>query len=129
MSHLHFATELVEPILDGETWIIARWDVDRDIAPGETISAFDEQDRLFAELDVVHVTPMPAARFVELVDLLGGHRAYKDVHELLDELEGDYAPNEFTPSTTLHVIFFDVSGVAVRRGVIQQVDGRRAADG
>lgn len=119
MSYLRFADEHVDAILEGEKWITARWDVDRDIHPGDVVSAFDEADRLFAELETVHVTPMPAERFVHLIDLVGGHRHYEDVDELLDELESYYAPNRFSANTTLHVIFFRVSGVAVRDGVIE----------
>lgn len=129
MTYLRFANEHVDAIVDGEKWLTVRWDVDRDISPGDTISALDQQDRLFAELEIVHVTPMPAYRVVDLIDLVGGHRSYADVDELLDDLEEHYSPNRFSPSTTLHVIFFGLSGVAVRRGVIEHVDGRRAADG
>lgn len=131
MTYLRFRNELVDDVLEGEKRITARWDVDRDIAPGDVVSALDEQDRLFAELEIVHVTPLPADRFVDLVDVIGYHRTYEDVEELIEELESYYytAKGRLGPKTTLHVLFFDVAGVAARRGVIVRGDSAEDEEG
>lgn len=102
---LKFDDRHVEPILDGEKWITIRHDLDHDLAPGDRLQLVDaETGEPFADATVSTIGELPA-REVVAIDF-DGHRSYRDVGALLDELRRYYPDAALTPETTLSLVDF-----------------------
>lgn len=111
--HLTFSGEHIQPIIDGEKRVTARYALedDRTPRPGESFALVDESGERFADATVDWISPdMTVRQFAE--EGWSDHQSYRNVGAFLDQLERYYPDASLAPDTELTVIrFTDVTAV------------------
>lgn len=107
MTYLKFGHEHVDPLLEGQKWVTARLDLERDIGLQEHIELLDEDAMRFATAKVDRIGHMSALRFVATD--FDGHESYRSTGQFLDVLRGYYPDREddIWPNTRVVVIWLD----------------------
>lgn len=119
-KRLKFAPEHVDPLLDGEKWVTIR-PGSKDVTTKDVFELVDaESGEKFAVAGVdmvAHVDPM----WVVNADL-DGHRSYRKVGRLLEELRRYYPDADLRPDTDLTLIQF--KNVRQAKGYEREFDAR-----
>lgn len=93
----------VGPILDGRKTITLRYGLESDVRPGHRLEMVTATEREpFARATVRRVGEVDP-RWVVNADL-DGHRSYRSVGQLLDELRGYYPEASILPETPLDML-------------------------
>lgn len=101
---LTFAPQYVEPILSGGKRATIRYSFERPLAPDDALHMVtpEPDQEHFASARAMRVDRMTAFDAAELD--IDGHRAYRDVFDLLDHLRGFYPEATLTPNSDVTVI-------------------------
>lgn len=106
-GYLKFSDKHIEPILEKEKTLTARYGLDRKFDEGEIIDLLDSEGRRFCKAKVLLTHNTTVENFVNLD--FEGHKSYSSVDEFINELS-NYYPNSasFEADTSLKVIHFEI---------------------
>lgn len=100
--HLRFSPEHVDPIKNGDKYVTARYQLEREFHPGERFNLLDEDGDQFATTRVNWTGELTAVQFFE--NEFDGHRRYDRLGLFLDDLRGYYPNANLGPESMLTVI-------------------------
>lgn len=106
IGSLAFTDAHVQPILNDQKTLTARYDFEHGFSPGHYIELTDSKRDCFAIARINRKTKMSVEDFVKA--RFEGHRTYDSVEELLEQLRMYYSNAQLTSESTLTVLWFTV---------------------
>lgn len=110
IPRLKFADKHIQPILGGKKTVTLRLDLDYEkFQIGRRFHLCDENGDRFASahVDDRGYTTVEMAAKMEF----DGHRTYRSIDELIEELRGYYPNEEIGPNTRLEIVYWDWEGL------------------